>query len=211
VKRLTVALPKGRLLAPSLDIFRKIGVEINGYEASMRRLVFDADDGSHRFMIIKPFDVSTYVEVGIADLGIVGGDVLAEGGRDVYEPLDLGFGRCELVLAARKEDGTRDILPHAVYRVATKYPNITKRYFHGRGIQVEIIKLYGSVELAPITGLAELIVDLVATGRTLAENDLVPIAKIATYSARLIVNRASHKLDLEAISSLIKEMKKVIE
>lgn len=211
MKRLTVALPKGRLLAPSLELFRKIGVKINNYEASMRRLVFDADDEIYRFMIVKPFDVPTYVEAGIADLGIVGGDVLMEVDRDVYEPLDLEFGRCKLVFAAREEQAIRDISPHCVYRVATKYPNITKRYFSSRGIQVEVVRLYGSVELGPITGLAEMIVDLVETGRTLAENGLVPIAEIARSSARLIVNRASHKINLEAISSLIEEMKKEIE
>jgi ATP phosphoribosyltransferase len=210
MKSLTVALPKGRLLISSLELFKKIGVRINDYEDNMRRLIFDSDEGSHKFMIVKPFDVPTYVEYGIADLGIVGGDVLMETGRDVYEPLDLKFGRCKLVLAVPKEQATLDISLHSNYRVATKYPNITKRYFLNRGIQVEVIRLYGSVELGPITGLAEMIVDLVETGRTLRENGLVPIAEISSTSAKLIVNRASHKINFNRIRALIERLKREI-
>lgn len=210
MRRLTVALPKGRLLPPSLELFRKIEVKINDYKAGMRKLLFEADDGSYRFMVVKPFDVPTYVEYGIADLGIVGGDVLMEVGRDIYEPLDLKFGQCKLVLAAPKEQATWDFSPHSVHRVATKYPNLTKRYFLSKGIQVEIIRLYGSVELGPLTDLAEMIVDLVETGRTLRENGLIPIAEVASSSARLIVNRASHKINLNRISSLVDELKKEI-
>jgi len=208
--RLTVALPKGRLLAPSIDLFKRIGATITDYETKSRRLVFDADGGRYRFMIAKPFDVPTYVEYGIADVGIVGSDVLMEEDHDVHEPLELRFGNCCLVLAAPR-DRAGDGLPlHSVHRVATKYPNLTKRYFASRGIQVETIKLYGSVELAPITGLAEMIVDLVQTGRTLEENGLVPIAEIAKASARLIVNRASHKIRLKEISALIDKLSEAI-
>lgn len=200
---LTIALPKGRLLSPSLDLFRRIGVMIPDYGSRSRRLAFDTEDGRYRFMIAKPFDVPTYVEYGIADLGIVGSDVLMEEDRDVHEPLELLFGGCCLVLAAPR-DRADDVLPlHSVHRVATKYPNITRRYFASRGIQVETIRLYGSVELAPITGLAEMVVDLVQTGRTLEENGLVPIAEIARVSARLIVNRASHTIRLEEISAVV--------
>ncbi len=201
--QLMVALPKGRLLSPSIDLFKRIAVTITDYEKKSRRLVFDADDGRYRFMIAKPFDVPTYVEYGIADIGIVGSDVLMEEDHDVHEPLDLRFGNCSLVLAAPRERADDGLPLHSVHRVATKYPNLTKRYFASRGIQVETIKLYGSVELAPATGLSELIVDLVQTGRTLEENGLVPIAEIAKASARLIVNRASHKIHLEAIDALI--------
>lgn len=201
--QLTVALPKGRLLAPSIDLFKRIGVTITDYETKSRRLVFDADGGRYRFVIAKPFDVPTYVEYGIADVGIVGSDVLMEEDHDVHEPLELRFGNCCLVLAAPRDRADDELPLHSVHRVATKYPNLTKRYFTSRGIQVETIKLYGSVELAPITGLSEMIVDLVQTGRTLEENGLVPIAEIAKASARLIVNRASHKIHLEAIGALI--------
>lgn len=204
--QLMVALPKGRLLSPSIDLFKRIGVTITDYEKKSRRLVFDVDDGRYRFMIAKPFDVPTYVEYGIADIGIVGSDVLMEEDHDVHEPLDLRFGDCRLVLAAPRDKADDDLPLHSVHRVATKYPNVTKRYFSSRGIQVETIKLYGSVELAPITGLSEMIVDLVQTGRTLEENGLVPIAEIAKASARLIVNRASHKIRLKEISALINEL-----
>ena len=204
--QLTVALPKGRLLAPSIDLFARIGVTITDYESKSRRLVFDADDGRYRFVIAKPFDVPTYVEYGIADVGIVGSDVLMEEDHDVHEPLELRFGECRLVLAAPRDRADDELPLHSVHRVATKYPNLTKRYFASRGIQVETIKLYGSVELAPITGLSEMIVDLVQTGRTLEENGLVPMAEIAKASARLIVNRASHKIRLKEIGALIDEL-----
>ena len=204
--QLIVALPKGRLLPPSIDLFERIGVTITEYESKSRRLVFDADDGAYRFMIAKPLDVPTYVEYGIAHVGIVGSDVLMEEDHDVHEPLDLRFGDCKLVLAAPRDRADDNLATHLVHRVATKYPNLTKRYFASRGIQVETIKLYGSVELAPATGLSEMIVDLVQTGRTLEENGLVPIAEVAKASARLIVNRASHKIRLKEISALINEL-----
>ena len=207
--RLTVALPKGRLLPPSIDLFERVGIAITDYESKSRRLVFDADDERYRFVIAKPFDVPTYVEYGIADIGIVGSDVLMEEDHDVHEPLELRFGDCRLVLAAPRDRADHGLPLHSVHRVATKYPTLTKRYFASRGIQVETIKLYGSVELAPITGLAEMIVDLVQTGRTLEENGLVPIAEIATASARLIVNRASHKIRLEEIGALIDALSEV--
>jgi len=207
--RLTVALPKGRLLSPSLDRFERIGVTITDYEQESRRLVFDADDGRYRFVIAKPFDVPTYVEYGIADVGVVGSDVLMEEDHDVHEPLDLRFGDCRLVLAAPRNRAGEGLPLHSVHRVATKYPTLTKRYFASRGIQVETIKLYGSVELAPITGLSEMIVDLVQTGKTLEENGLVPIAEIATASARLIVNRASHKIRLTEIIALTDALSEV--
>jgi len=208
--QLMVALPKGRLLPPSIDLFERIGVTITDYEAKSRRLVFDADDGRYRFMIAKPLDVPTYVEYGIADIGIVGSDVLMEEDHDVHEPLDLRFGECSLVLAVPRDRADDDLAVHSVHRVATKYPNLTKRYFSSRGIQVETIKLYGSVELAPATGLSEMIVDLVQTGRTLEENGLVPIAEVAKASARLIVNRASHKIRLNEIDALINELSEVL-
>jgi len=207
--QLMVALPKGRLLPLSIDLFERIGVTITDYEEKSRRLFFEADDGGYRFMIAKPLDVPTYVERGIADVGIVGSDVLMEEDHDVHEPLDLRFGECSLVLAVPRDRADDELPLHSVHRVATKYPNLTKRYFASRGIQVETIKLYGSVELAPITGLSGMIVDLVQTGRTLGENGLVPIAEIAKASARLIVNRASHKIRLNEISALIDALSEV--
>ena len=207
---LTMALPKGRLLAPSVELLERLGVTSSGLRQASRRLVFNSDDGRYRFLIAKPLDVPTYVEYGMADVGIVGSDVLAEVNCDVHEPLDLRFGRCTLVLAERRGADGDPLATHTVHRVATKYPNVTQRYFARRGIQVETIKLYGSVELAPLSGLSEMIVDPVETGATLSDNGLDPRAVIAETSARLIVNRASHKIHLEAISDLVAALSEAV-
>ena len=153
-------------------------------------------------MIIRPSDVPTYVEYGAADVGVVGKDMLLEQDRDVYEPLDLKFGRCRLAIAAKKGHKVRERLS-AKLRVATKYPNVTERYYNQKGIPVEIIKLYGSIELAPVVELADRIVDLVSTGRTLKANDLEEVEVIAESTARLIVNRASLKMKYGEISELM--------
>jgi len=207
---LTVAIPKGRLLAPTLDLFARIGVTVSEYTENSRSLVVGADNGRYRFLIAKPLDVPTFVEYGTADLGIVGSDVLMEEEHDIHEPLDLGYGACRLVLAAPWEKADEELALHTVHRVATQYPNTTQRYFARRGLQVETIKLYGSVELAPVMGLAPLIVDLVQTGKTLQENGLAEIAEIASASARLIVNRASHKLRFGEIGAVIRELSEVV-
>jgi ATP phosphoribosyltransferase len=158
------------------------------------------------FLIVRPADVPTYVEHGAADVGIVGKDVLLEQDSDVYEPLDLGFGACRIAVAAFRGQTARDRLSSKI-RVATKYPKITERYFNQRGVPVEIIKLYGSIELAPIVGLADRIVDLVETGNTLKAHGLVETECIARSTARLIVNRASLKLKHEAIAELLKNLR----
>ncbi len=199
---LTIALSKGKLLEPALDRLARAGYASKALSADSRRLVFTCPDADATLLIVRPSDVPTYVEYGAADVGIVGKDVLLEQDRDVYEPLDLGFGRCRIVVAALKGRELRDRLSARV-RVATKYPNITERYFNQKGIPVEIIKLYGSVELAPIVGLADRIVDLVSTGRTLREHHLVEVDVIAESTARLIVNRASLKMKHGPIMGLI--------
>jgi ATP phosphoribosyltransferase len=158
------------------------------------------------FLIVRPADVPTYVEHGAADVGIVGKDVLLEQDCDVYEPLDLGFGACRIAVAAFRGQAARDRLSSKI-RVATKYPKITERYFNQRGVPVEIIKLYGSIELAPIVGLADRIVDLVETGNTLKAHGLVEVECIARSTARLIVNRASLKLKHQAIAELLKNLR----
>jgi ATP phosphoribosyltransferase len=158
------------------------------------------------FLIVRPTDVPTYVEYGAADVGVVGKDVLLEQDCDVYEPLDLGFGACRIAVAAFRGQVPRDRLSSKI-RVATKYPKITERYFNQRGVPVEIIKLYGSIELAPIVGLADRIVDLVETGNTLKAHGLIEVECIARSTARLIVNRASLKLKHQAVAELLSKLR----
>jgi ATP phosphoribosyltransferase len=160
------------------------------------------------FLIVRPTDVPTYVEYGAADVGIVGKDVLLEQDSDVYEPLDLQFGACRIAVAALKGQVSRDRLSSKI-RVATKYPKITERFFNQRGVPVEIVKLYGSIELAPLVGLADRIVDLVETGNTLKAHDLVEVECIAQSTARLIVNRASLKLKYAVVTELIAKLRAV--
>src|SRR5713226_8396284 len=204
---LTLALPKGRLLDPALSLLAGMG--IRGLDSDSRRLLVTDEKADLRFIFLKPADVPTYVEYGAADLGIVGKDILLEQQPDVYEPVDLGFGFCRLVVAEPRELWERDDpAKWSWVRVATKYPRLTEEYFSNRGVQVEIVRLDGSIELAPLVGLAERIVDLVQTGETLRANGLVEVAEIARSTARLIVNRASMKTEYAAITGLIDEMKR---
>lgn len=199
---LTIALAKGRLQDETLARLERSGVRVAPAELESRKLRVADESGRFRLLFVKPGDVPVYVEYGVADAGVCGSDVLAESGADVHEPLDLGFGRCRLAVAA--PEGTEDDYRHVTtLRVATKYPRVAGEYFRHRGVPVELIALSGSIELAPITGLAERIVDLVETGRTLAENGLVVTDVIAEVSARLIVNRASYQLKRGEISELI--------
>ena len=208
-KLLTLALPKGRLLRPALEMLRSMGLD--GVEADSRKLIFSDEKHGLRFLILKPADVPTYVEYGAADLGIVGKDILLEQEPDVYEPLDLGFGFCRLVVAEPKQLWERDDPSKWSWvRVATKYPVLTERYFSERGIQVEMVRLDGSIELAPLVGLADRIVDLVQSGETLRVNGLVEVAEITRSTARLIVNRASLKTEYSPVSRLIEQLKKQV-
>ncbi|MBI4588126.1 MAG: ATP phosphoribosyltransferase [Candidatus Rokubacteria bacterium] len=208
-KPLTLALPKGRLLAPALKMLRSMGLD--GVEADSRKLIFSDERRGLRFLILKPADVPTYVAYGAADLGIVGKDILLEQEPDVYEPLDLAFGFCRLVVAEPMALWERDDPSKWSWvRVATKYPNLTERYFSERGIQVEMVRLDGSIELAPLVGLADRIVDLVQSGETLRANGLVEVAEITRSTARLIVNRASLKTEYSPVSRLIDQMKKQV-
>jgi ATP phosphoribosyltransferase len=206
-RSLTLALPKGRLFAPTLDLLRRVGLD--GVPADdSRRLIFTDPARGLRVLILKPADIPTYVEYGAADLGIVGKDILLEQEPDVYEPLDLGFGFCRLVVAELRALWERDDpTKWSWVRVATKYPNLTRRYFADRGIQVEVVRLDGSIELAPAAGLAERIVDLVQSGETLRANGLVEVAEILTSTARLIVNRAAQKTAFPAVSGFLDELR----
>jgi len=204
---LTIALAKGRLQDDALALFRRVGVAVSDEALASRRLLVDDESGRYSFIFVKPGDVPVYVEYGVADAGVCGRDVLMESQADVHEPLDLGFGRCRLVVAGRGESAARGYNPLATARVATKYPRLTADYFQRRGVPVELISLSGSVELAPVLGLSEHIVDLVETGRTLRENGLVVIDTITESTARLIVNRASYHLKRAAIAELIAMLK----
>ena len=205
-ERLTLALPKGRLLDAALEMLKTLGVE--GVDQDSRRLIFTDPRRGMRLLFLKPVDIPAYVLYGAADLGIVGKDILLEQEPDVYEPLDLGFGFCRLVVAEPRELWERDDpAKWSWVRVATKYPRLAEQYFTDRGIQVEIVRLDGSIELAPLVGLAERIVDLVQSGETLRANGLVEVAEITRSTARLIVNRASMKTEHAAVSELIDEMK----
>jgi ATP phosphoribosyltransferase len=204
---LTLALPKGRLLDPALALLREMGLD--GVGGDSRRLIFVDEARRIRLLFLKPADVPTYVQYGAADLGIVGKDILLEQEPDVYEPLDLGFGACRLVVAEPRQLWERDDPSRWSWvRVATKYPRLTERYFSERGIQVEIVRLDGSIELAPLVGLADRIVDLVQTGETLRANGLVEVAEITRSTARLIVNRAALKTAHASVSVIIDDMKK---
>jgi len=203
---LTVALPKGRLLDGALARLRALGVE--GVDPDSRRLIFTDTQRRLRVLLLKPADVPAYVLYGAADLGVVGKDILLEQSPDVYEPLDLGFGVCRLVVAEPRELWEHDDpAKWSWVRVATKYPRLTEQYFTDRGIQVEIVRLDGSIELAPLVGLADRIVDLVQSGETLRANGLVEVAEIVRSTARLIVNRASMKTEHARITDLIETLK----
>ncbi|HHW13649.1 MAG TPA: ATP phosphoribosyltransferase [Firmicutes bacterium] len=208
-----VAVAKGRLLEPLLELFRKAGLVSPGFDLrdDFRRLMVEDEGSGLSFLLVKPVDVPTYVEYGAADLGVVGKDVLWEAGRQVCELLDLGFGFCRLVVAAPRRAGWQSLrsLPYSP-RIATKYPRIAEEYFAQQGIQVEIVKLNGAIELAPGAGLAEAIVDLVATGRTLAENDLVPLGEIGQATARLIANRISYKVEYDRIREMGERLRQAL-
>lgn len=209
---LTVAIAKGRLFDPSLELFAALGFPIRAREVESRRLVVVDRRRKLRFIFVKPADVPVYVEYGVADLGIVGRDVLLEASPDVHQPLDLRFGRCQIVVAAM-----RDYRPNnghdgvGALRVATKYPRITAEHFTRRGVPVEIIALSGSIELAPALGLADCIVDLVQTGLTLKQNGLKIVEVIGESTARLVVNRAAYQLRRAEISELLDGIERRIQ
>jgi ATP phosphoribosyltransferase len=208
VDPLTIALPKGRLLEPAANLFRRLGWPCDLGNGSRQLLVTEtnkADEAGKMmcFLLVKPTDVPVYVEYGAADLGIVGQDALWESERDVYEPLQLDFGRCRLVVAGVPSQRGRDFRLATGLRVATKYPRLTRAYFQERGLSVEVIALSGSIELAPLVGLADLLVDVVETGRTLRENGLVELEEIIACQATVIVNRVAHRLRLAEIRQLL--------
>ncbi|MGA2151165.1 MAG: ATP phosphoribosyltransferase [Geobacteraceae bacterium] len=209
---ITIAIPKGRILQDSVALFGKIGIDCEELLGDTRKLIFENRAQRMRYMIVRATDVPTYVEYGCADLGIVGKDTLLEQEKDLYEPLDLKFGYCRMVVAEPAElSRNDDPAGWTSIRIATKYPNFTEKYFTGKGVQVEIIKLYGSIELAPLVGLSERIVDLVSTGETLKQNGLVEVETIAEITTRLIVNRASLKTKHKRITEIIEGLEKQVQ
>ena len=205
---LNVALAKGRLADSCADIFLKCGIRAEILKEETRKLVLETPDKKFRFFFVKPADVPTYVEYGIADIGIVGKDTLLEAGADLYEMLDLKFEKCRLCLAGFPEKKAALSSPHL--RVATKYVNTAKKLFFSRGEDVEIIKLNGSIELAPLTGLADVIFDIVQSGGTLRANGLVVLEEVFDISARLVANKVSLKTKAAEMLPLIAEMKKYV-
>lgn len=208
---LTIALPKGKLFYLAKDLFAKVGFVADNLEEKSRKLVITNEELKLKFIIAKTADVPTYVEHGAADIGVIGKDVLMEAQKDVYELLDLGFGRCHLMMAVPKDKKRAKLTDYTHTRVATKFPNVAKQFFTSKGMQMEYIKMNGSIELGPIVGLSESIVDIVETGTTLRENNLEEIAFIAEASARLIANRASFKLKFDRISKLVNALEMELE
>lgn len=209
---LTFALGKGRLADQTLKTFEQIGITCDEMkDKKTRRLIFVNEELKLRFFLAKGPDVPTYVEYGAADIGIVGKDTILEEARNIYEVLDLGFGKCRMCICGPKE--ARELLQHhELIRVATKYPRIAKDYFYNKKHQtVEIIKLNGSIELAPIVGLSEVICDIVETGSTLRENGLDVLEEVCPLSARMVVNQVSMKMEHERINRLITDLKHVLQ
>lgn len=212
MRYLTFALTKGRLADQTLELLKKAGIDCKEMEdKKTRKLIFVNEELKLKFFLAKGPDVPTYVEYGAADIGVVGKDTIVEEGRKVHEVLDLGFGKCQMCVCGPKE--AEELLEHhELIRVATKYPNIAKDYFYNQNNQtVEIIQLHGSIELAPIVGLSEVIVDIVETGATLRENGLSVLRSVCPLSARMIVNPVSMRMENDRIRKLILDLRRILE
>ena len=212
MKYLTIALAKGRLAKKTMALLEQIGVTCEEfYDPTTRKLIFVDETHKLKFFLAKASDVPTYVEYGAADIGVVGKDTILEEGRQIYEVLDLGFGKCRMCVCG--PESSRELLKHhQLIRVATKYPAIAKDYVYNRKQQtVEIIKLNGSVELAPLVGLSEVIVDIVETGSTLKENGLGVLEEICDLSARVVVNQVSMKMENERITRLVRQLRELCD
>jgi len=210
-ENLVMAIPKGALYKPTVSLLKKAGFNCEEMENETRQLVFTDDRQKVRYIVCRPTDIPTFVEYGAADLGFVGKDTIVEQKKDVFELLDLKYGFCRFVVAmpeAAAREKNWEELNHV--RVATKFPRVAEQFFTGRGKQMEIIKLHGNVELAPIVGLSEMIVDIVSTGRTLRDNKLVEVARIFNSTTRLIANRVSHRMLSERINPVIEKMKEIV-
>ena len=208
---ITIALSKGRLAEQAVELLEKAGYDCTAAKDKSRKLILEDEKAGLRFIMAKPTDVPTYVEYGAADIGVVGKDTLLEAGRQLYEVIDLGFGKCRMCVAGPVElkDGKFDLIPNK--RIASKYPNITRAYFEGvKKESVEIVKLNGSIELAPLIGLTDVIVDIVESGRTLKENGLDVIETIADISARVVVNRVSMSMKSDEIKPMLDKLREQV-
>ena len=208
---LTIALSKGTLLKPTLELLQEAMLPVEGIEPDSRNMVFNYENAAIKYIMCRPTDVATYVEQGAADLGVVGKDVIVEQGKDVFEMADLKFGYCRFVVAVPAEMKEISLKELNYKRVATKFPTVAENFFRSQGLQVEIIKLHGNVELAPIMGISDTIVDIVSTGRTLRENNLVELVKIMDSTTRLIANRVSYRTRYERIQPMIETMQKIVK
>lgn len=205
---ITIAMSRGRLFEEAVVLFKKTDIDLSKVLDDTRKLIFEFKEYQLKILIVRPTDVPTYVEYGAADCGIVGKDTMMEENYNLYEPLDLGIGKCKLIVAAPKNfEG--EISPSGTLRVATKYPKIANEFYRKKGIRADVMKLYGSIELAPIVGLSDVIVDLTATGETLKKNELKIIDEISNITARFVVNKVSMKVKSEEIKSLIGKLKDV--
>lgn len=212
MRYITFALAKGRIAKKTMDLLEKVGITCEEiHDKDTRKLIFINESLKLKFFLAKASDVPTYVEYGAADLGVVGKDTILEEGRKLYEVMDLGLGNCRMCVAGPKE--AKKLLQNGqLIRVATKYPNVAKDYFYNKKHQtVEIIKLNGSIELAPIVGLSEVIVDIVETGSTLSENGLEVLEEICSLSARMVVNEVSMKMEQDRITQIIADVRKALE
>ncbi|MFD2639784.1 ATP phosphoribosyltransferase [Piscibacillus salipiscarius] len=205
--KVKIALTKGRLADESINIFKEAGIRFSAYEEDSRKLILPSDCEQYEIILVKALDVATYVENGAADLGIAGKDTLLEANANVFELVDLGFGTCQFAVAGKKGF---DLNQAVKLSVATKYPRVTTMFFQEKGRQIETIKLNGSVELAPLVGLSDVIVDIVETGRTLKENGLDVLEHMYPISARLVVNKASYKTKSQELLPLVQKIKETL-
>ncbi|UWG96064.1 ATP phosphoribosyltransferase [Dehalobacter sp. DCM] len=216
-KFLTIALPKGKLLLDSVEILTKAGLDCRSVEKDSRKLLFDLPESDAQIIICRPTDIPTYVESGAADIGFVGKDTIIEQNKDVAELVDLKFGYCRFVVAMPQQN-LPPALPNGSYdlsvlnhkRAATKFPRVAELFFNEHGMQVTPIKLHGNIELAPRVGLAEMIVDIVSTGKTLRENNLAEVAQILEATSRMIANRVSYRVKFERIKELAEKFKELV-
>lgn len=216
IDTLTIALPKGKLGKEAVALLQEAGFPTAGLETEARRLLYTYEAEAVKYIICRPTDIPTYVEYGAAELGIAGKDVVVESEAQVLELLDLGFGQCRFVVAVPQEklaatSGTFNLAALDHHRVATKFPRVAGAFFEEKGMQVEIIKLHGNIELAPQVGLADMVVDIVSTGRTLAENNLVAVADIFSATARLIVNRGAYRLKSRRVQEAMRSLEKAVK